>query len=281
MKKLILGSAIALLSTAAIADYNVQVEGTATSGGVETLDYSVRTFDLEYAFNRIDTSSGPVDEAAFLGKATTIGFSASELNYDNSDDTESAFNLNGRYVSEGGFIVLGNVGQMTNEFDGSLEKFTTTSILVGFGAYMNDTNALTVNIATTSGDTPSSLSFGLDYHGVFIDKFAVNTGLALYDVDGVTVDDLDLSSEASSGYSMSAGLAYYPIRQLSLGVDLTNYSGDNGDGLLTSYTAKYYFMDQFAAALTYSNDALNSGRFAVSQQNIDGDSLSLSLTGRF
>jgi hypothetical protein len=255
MKKLILGTVIAALTTAGAyaEDYQFELGAAYVTGDSFGADYDGFGFSGEFHFDKVDTSKGPLNEAAFLDKSSSVGAVWATTEFDvPGADAEDDITLLGRFVTGSDWIIEGSY--QDKDDDGAI-------VTVGGGVYLNDTTDLVVSYQKYDDVDVSSL--GADMHGLY----SLNGGAALaYDLGASYLDVYD-----DTGYELRGGLEYYFNKSLSIGAGLSLYSVDAGDISTLSVGVNYFVAPSIKL----------SAEFATLGQDGDGDSILLGGVVRF
>lgn len=255
MKKVLLGTAVALLSSsvAFAQDYQFQVGAAYMMGDDEGTDVDGFALNGQFHFEKVDTSKGPLGEAAFLDKSSYVDLTWMTLEADVSGaDSEDTILLGGRFVTDQNLIVEAGYGDVDGD---------ETIINLGVGTYLNDNTDVVVTYQNFDEADYSSLS--VDSHSV--KKLSGEASLA-YDLGLAYVDAND-----ESGYQLSAGADYYLNKALSFGASLSLLSIDEYDESTLGLNATYFATPVLELGLDY----------ASSGQDADADMLALSAAFRF
>lgn len=256
MKKLVLGTAIAALAATGGAyaeDYQFEIGalyGTGDKGGPDIDGFG---FYGEFHFDVVDTSKGPLNEAAFLDKSSSVRAEWATAEEDTPGaESVDGFVVSGRFVTATNWIIEADYA----DFDG--DDF---SIGLGVGMYLNDTTDLVVTYNTYDEADKSSLS--LDVHSVV--SLTGDTAFA-YDLGVSYLDQAD-----ESGYGLNAGADYYFNKAVSIGAAVALTSVDEVDTSTITVGVDYFV----APSIKLSAD------FASMGQDSDGDMLTLAAAVRF
>lgn len=281
-KKTLMVAGIGLaISTAAQADYRWQAEAGYATGNIEQgseidTDQDIGTLAGTFYLDSVDTSKGPLGEAAFIDRASNVGLTASygELDGDGFDSDVYSYGVNGRYIfGDGGWIVDGsfqrdetdNVKINGVDFNNDLEVDTYS---VGFGKYIFENTTLVATYASADVDNGGDTDGGyLDIeHLCLLDNggaLKVGAGFGMINVDDG--DDIDR-------YSLAA--AYYINKNASFGVNYANSDSDDVDRDAWSAYFEMFFTE---------NIAVNVAIGEIEGNNIDSetDALTVGVVGRF
>jgi hypothetical protein len=240
-KKTVLMAGMALaVSAGAQADYQWQVDAAA---GRTNLDYDFDDGDIDkfgiggsFFLDSVDTSKGPLSEAAFLDHASNISLSYVYTDADDlvEDLDGDEYQIDGRYVTDSaGWI-----------FEGSYDRWEPNNAevdtwSVGFGKYLTDATTLVVSYAEADadkgGDTDGYRAsvehlWSWSHGGVRLEG---NVGM-------VNVDDGDDIEE----YNISA--TWYITNNFGLGVQTGYVEAFNQEALSTDIFAEWFITETIA-----------------------------------
>ena len=266
MKKLLLAAVTGCLSTAAAADYRVEL--TAGYRSIEsTLDntYSRYTDDetaYQFAgaffFDSVSTDSVPVDEAGFLSKNSSV--SVYNLMIQEESKRQETYNgfdygYEGRHhyrqtgigyrgvYGKGIFNV--DLGQLYSNGDSGARM-----ISIGGGAYLTDNSAITGRVIKFTNNRNDEAGLGINYHHVFNAKADTSY---LLDADFFVIDDYShLKLEGAVFFTPSSKLFVNYIRAA-----ISDHNFDaNSDELGIGY--QHFFMNRIGITARYANGDYNS-----------------------
>ena len=259
MKKLMLGTAVAVLasSVATAQDYQFEVGAGYVDGDMAGVDYDGFGLNARAHLDRVDTTKGPLNEAAFLDKSSFVDLTWATFEYDVPGSfSVDTIGLSGRFVTKGNVIVEASYSDIDSDVTGD-----ETVISLGVGTYINENTDVVVSYEDYDEADRSSLS--VDAHGV--NKLEGETSLAF----DLGLAYLDISDE--SGYGISAGADYYVDKALSFGAGASLMSVDNYDESSIDVRANYFVTPVVRLGLSY----MTLG------QDADGDAIELNASMRF
>lgn len=225
LKKLTLATAlIASLGTAHA--YQAEVGGTIALVDPDNGDTSTGfAIDGTYYFNPVQVKNSPLNEAAFLNRASNINAAVSYIDYDLFDVT--TFNVGVEYfVPNSDFYVSGNIGQSST--DTPIGDDDTTIYSAELGYLPVPGLLLVVGLAGYDNDA------GDDVDPTLRAKYVTQVGQ--YDMNfegGASFGDLD-------AYSLGADL--YLDKTFSVGLGYSDSDIDNSD--VFTIRAKKFFNQQ-------------------------------------
>ncbi|MEK5769648.1 MULTISPECIES: putative porin [Acinetobacter] len=225
LKKLTLATAlIASLGTAHA--YQTEVGGTIALVDPDNGDTSTGfAIDGTYYFNPVQVKNSPLNEAAFLNRASNINAAVSYIDYDLFDVT--TFNVGVEYfVPNSDFYVSGNIGQSST--DTPIGDDDTTIYSAELGYLPVPGLLLAVGLAGYDNDA------GDDVDPTLRAKYVTQVGQ--YDMNfegGASFGDLD-------AYSLGADL--YLDKTFSVGLGYSDSDIDNSD--VFTIRAKKFFNQQ-------------------------------------
>lgn len=224
MKKTLLGAAIALLSSSVVSaqDYQFEIGAQYDTGDSFGTDYSGYGLNAQLHLNKVDTSKGPLNEAAFLAKSSfaDLAWATSELDFDGAEATDNIA-VAGRFVTGSDIIVEANYQDLNGD---------DTSYGIGAGAYVGGNMDVVASYQTF--DKAEQSTFAVDLHGLNPlsgeTSVAFDAGLAYIDFDG------------DSAYRFNAGADYYLNNALSIGAGAAFTTSDNADASAMNVRADYF-----------------------------------------
>lgn len=258
---LIAGISLALSATAQ-ADYNWEVDAGYARG---SYDYDFRNTDFgnsgdstdsdifniggTYFLETVDTSKGPLGEAAFLDHASSIGisFTDGELDLSGGDDADGqTYNVDMRYVAEGpGWKLSGVIADVSYERAEPGDREVNTWG-VGVGYYITQNTTAVLNWENTNiNNGPDADSWGLDVEHFF--AFS-NGGLKARANGGKTV-----VSGLDDPTTWGLGATWYLNNNWGFGLD---YEQDDFNGFETevvSVNVEWFITENFAVDLSYTD----------------------------
>lgn len=255
MKKILLGTAIAALATtgAYAEDYQFELGANYSASELGGTDFDGFGVYGEVHLDTVDTSKGPLNEAAFLDKSSSVrlDWETSEADVPGAEAADDV-TLSGRFVTQSDLIIEASY----NDIDGD-----ETVLGLGIGVYLNDTMDLVVSYETFDEADASSLA--VDIHNV--SSLGGDASLA-YDLG---VSYLDVADD--TGYELSGGVDYYFNNAVSIGGSLSLVSVGDADVSTLAVGVDYFV----APAIRLS------GEFFTLGQDGDGDGIMLSGAVRF
>ncbi|WP_180159528.1 putative porin [Acinetobacter sp. YH12047] len=225
LKKLTLATAlIASLGTAHA--YQAEVGGTIALVDPDNGDTSTGfAIDGTYYFNPVQVKNSPLNEAAFLNRASNINAAVSYIDYDLFDVT--TFNVGVEYfVPDSDFYVSGNIGQSSTDTPIGDDDTTIYSAELGY----LPVPGLLVAVGLAGYDNDA----GDDVDPTLRAKYVTQVGQ--YDMNfegGASFGDLD-------AYSLGADL--YLDKTFSVGLGYSDSDIDNSD--VFTIRAKKFFNQQ-------------------------------------
>jgi hypothetical protein len=273
---LIAGISLAL-STTAQADYRWEADASA---GLTNWDYGsddgdVNAFGIGGSFflESVNTSKGPLGEAAFLDHSSNIS-----LNYVYTDADDIVDNLdgdqyriNGRYVIDADIpLIFEGSYQRDEPNDAEVDTYT-----LGIGAYVTDNTSLVVTYADADvddgGDT-DGWQLDLEHMWTWEDggfKLGGNAGYVNVD-DG---DDIDI-------YNIAA--TWYITNNLGLGVSTGYTDFSSQEFLSTDISIEWFITENIAlSALVGYAESDDSIRFLSDEADLERTRGAIGLTMRF
>lgn len=206
--------------------------------------------------NKVDTSKGPLNEAAFLDKSSFINASWVTVKADVSgSDSADLTSVGGRFVTDKNIIIEATYSDLEDD----------SSINIGVGTYISNNMDVVVSYESYDSDADGgdASTFAANLHGLHELKgetsLAFDAGLAFQDNDG------------ESAYGINAGADYYLNNALSIGAGASFYTADNYDKSAIDIRANYFVTPIARIGVAY-----------VSQgQDSDGDLMQINASIRF
>lgn len=268
-KKTALVAGIGLaLSVTAQADYQWELGGDYTYGEVsadvknnsienrsEDLDVNAGGLFGTYYLENVDTSKGPLNEAAFLDHASNITIfgndgelDLSSLDRDLDDEDVTSYGIESRYVAEGpGWKLSGWLMDLGYEYIEVGDATEVDVVNVGIGKYLTPNTTLVLDYENYSvnngGDT--------DGYGLSLDHFfPFSSGGLKVGLDGgktVVKDDDDVESYGIDG-------TWYFSNNFGIGAGYENTTLPSGAEVdAWSVNGNWFITESFAMDLEYAN----------------------------
>ena len=223
------------------------------SGNTADLDFDGFSFAGRVYFDTVDTSQGPLVEAAFLDKSSSVGLSFERIEPDISGaPSADTTTLDLRFVGQSDFILEIGIEKLDNE----LFDFEETTLSAGVGIYLNDNTDLIFTLSTF--DEADANQLQLEAHSLVSlrgdSAFSYDLGIAYFDADGFSSTELNIA------------MNYFFNTQFSIGA---NYDLSNGDGLDEStlgFGADWFITPNFRMAFAYTMEEIE-----VEVEDFDGD----------
>jgi hypothetical protein len=281
-KKTALVAGIGLaLSVTAQADYRWELGGDYTMGeisaDVKTNNGTRHSDDLDTDIGRlygtwymetVDTSKGPLSEAAFLDHASNITINGSDGEVDLnslddrlSDEDGQTYGIQSRYVAEGpgwklsGWLV--DLGfERAEPGEAEIDKYN-----LGIGNYITPNTTLVLNYDNISvnngGDTDA---YSLDLEHMWLMDHGGFKARASYGVTTVKErDDID---------TYRVGGTWYFTNNIGVGADYLNTGNDGYEVQGWQVNSEWFFTEAFAVNLDYSQ--LDPDDIDFTRGNVNG-----------
>ncbi|MCB1704938.1 MAG: putative porin [Halioglobus sp.] len=255
---LVAGIGLALSATAQ-ADYQWELGGAYTYGEIQAdlkpgpsddIDENIGELFGTWYFENVDTSKGPLNEAAFLDHASNITVFATDgevdLNsIDNrlSDKDGQTYGFNSRYVAEGpGWKLSGWLGELGYEYldlDNSIDTYHAA-----IGKYVTPNTTIVLNydrIDVSAGGDTNGYSLDLDHFFAFS-----NGGLKVNASAGKVV-----VSDADDVEQYELGGTWYLTNNLGFGAGYMNTQQDGYEVNSWAVNANWFITESFAMDLSY------------------------------
>ena len=246
------------LSATAQADYQWELGAGYARGDIDLglnddIDADVYAVSGSYFLQSVDTSKGPLSEAAFLDRASGINlnYTNTELSSDYDDADSQGYGAAGRFVAkESGWLV--DLAYLRSE----PEDFEIDTYSIGAGKYIFENTAVILSYAETDvedgGDT--------DGYNVAVEQLwllsqggiKVDASYGFVNVDDA--DDIDV-------YSL--GGTYYINSNLGLGASYSNLDSSGDELEQWSLGAEWFINEQVAVSLAYSESEVDDTDFEI------------------
>ncbi|MBL4798196.1 MAG: putative porin [Oleispira sp.] len=254
MKKILLGATIALLSSSVVyaQDYQFEIGAQYINGDNGDDDFDGYGLNAQLHLDVVDTSKGPLNEAAFLDKSSYVdlAWSTTKLDVSGADSSDTT-TIGGRFVTSSNIIIEADYTD--------LEDDSTYSI--GAGTYISEKMEVVATYQTA--DKADVSSFAVDLHGLNPlqgeTAVAFDAGLAYVDLDG------------DSAYRFSAAADYYFNNALSIGAGAAFVSADDFDTSAINVRADYFVTPIARLGLAFTSLG----------QDADGQNIQLNAAVRF
>ncbi len=244
---------------------DTETNATAIGATVDT-DIDIFGANGSWFLESVDTSKGPLSEAAFLDRASRVDVLASdgELDFDFDDVDITSYGVGGRYVlnKESGWLIDASYTYT------ELDNFESDSFTIGGGKYLRENTLVTLSYTYTDPDQADD-----------VDTFTIAAE---------HLQELPLGSlKAEAAYAYAdpgdssdidnylARVIYYPMNNIGVGGRWERIvSGSSSDNW--SLFAEWFFMENIALSVEYRDFERTSGI-----PNIDGDGVFASALYRF
>ena len=264
MKKTLLASAIAIVATShAFADYQFELGAVYTQGEFANTDYDGFGVGGQLHFDKVDTSKGPLAEASFLDKSSSVNFSFLSLDPDlpNADEVETT-NVGGRFVTATNLIIEAD---WTTVDTGNSDA---DSIRVGVGTYLNDNTDVVVSYTTEDDNNADVDYLDVAFHGVN----PLNQGASVaYDVAVGYID-----TDNDSGYQIGVGGTYYFNTMFGLGLNASIVDVGDATSDTISVNASFFPSEQIELVASIFDTSTE-----VNNVDIDSDGILFGAAVRF
>lgn len=276
---LIAGLGLALSATAQ-ADYRWQIDGTAgrTNIDVGRDDGDVDQFGLGGTFyiSEVDTSKGPLGEAAFLDHSSYVsaGYVYTDLDDIIEDLDGDTYGIDGRYVLPLDSIPLifeASWTRQTPDFS-DIDEYS-----FGFGAYVTDNTTVVLTYRTTDIDESNEIDPGdIDAYEIAVEHLwelssgaiKLNGQYGLIDVDETDINDGDDID------SWNIGGTWYVNNNLGFGVNYSRFDNFGFEEDTYGIGAEWFVTDTIGLSLDYAHSE-------VDDTDVESDAVLLGAEVRF
>ena len=286
---IITGIALAM-SAGAQADYDWELGAGYTAGKLSkelkhngaTQKRNTDTDEIDVSgtwyMETVDTSKGPLGEAAFLDHASNITIAVAdgkvELANQNNDDGQT-YEASMRYVAEGpGWKLSGWLVDLSAKRaepgNAKIDQYN-----IGVGKYITENTTLVLNYENTSLNNGNGS--GLDTYGGNVDHFfAFGDGGLMAGVNFARTyvpnsDDID-------SYGLDA--TYYLGNNLGFGVNWEQYEDSGNETNVYGVSAEWFISESFAVSLSYQDITPEDVKYSNGDK-LESYNESLSMSGLF
>jgi hypothetical protein len=289
-KVAIVAGVSAALSSAAQADYQWELNGAYVTGDIEEGSFEADQ-DLFVAagavfFEPVDTSKGPLAEAAFLDRASGIAVDFENGEIEGSRGVKAdieGYGIQGRFINKYSGLIF-DVGYRQDETETSVayaggdwkETWETDTFSIGLGGYVADNTSLLFSYGNidTGGSEADTYSADVEH------LINLGQGAALKLDGGYTYVDPQ-SRFGDDGNNISLGGTWYVTRWLGFGVDYERADFDELETDGWTLSAEWFVNEQIAVTLAYTDveSTYDEGTYFESQQT--SDTVLLGVRARF
>lgn len=261
-----------VFAVSAHADYQFEVGAAYAKGDLTTAagadaDQDIFTLGGTYHLESVDTSKGPLTEAAFLDRASdvTLVYTFGEVDFDNTGDTDiNNVAVSGRFVDkQSGWLV--ELGYEFDEGDGG--GADSDGYTLRGGKYIADNTTLVFGWTYTEDDDNAEsdeYSLQLEHLQQFA-QGALKVEAAVGLVDSNFTDDVDL-------YSL--GGTYYINNNLGFGAEFARLDSNVVELDQWTLFSELWVTEQVSVTLAYTE-------VEEDDSDSESDAIILAVTGRF
>ena len=214
----------------------------------EPIEAEVNSAFITAYLKKVDVSKGPLAEAAFLNKSSSLSlnFSNIEREIANTSSEIDALGVSGRFVSSNDLIFDASYSKndRSNSFGNEDDD---NDYSVGFGAYLHDSASIVFEYAKEELDSVEEYSLNtytltqLSYGHI-----AYNVNLAYIDTD----DD-------ESGYDIEGELTYYITPKIGFGLNAGYDASPSSDEQTYGVLLSYFPINNISLSARYQEDNSN------------------------
>ncbi len=252
-KKTVIAAGIGLaLSSAAHAEYQFEIGANAGTGDfdIDSVEGDLDFFGLTgaYYLQSVDTSKGPLPEAAFLDRASSIELLAGtgEIDFDDFGDADlDSYAIGTRLVAkESGWLV--ELGYGLDKWDGIVNE-DIDIYSIGAGKYVLENTAIVLSYTKLDSDLEGdsdAYDLGVEHLWHFADMGALKLDATVGRVDPDLGDDIDV---------WGLGGTYYVNNNLGFGAAYSQEDSDDMDVEDWSLFAEWFVTEKVALTLAYTD----------------------------
>lgn len=268
------------ISTGAQADYRWEVDAAAARTNIDIGrdDGDVDKFAIGGSFflDNVDTSKGPLSEAAFLDHSSYIG--AGYIYTDLDDIVEDLdgdeYGINGRYVLDLDALPLifeGSWSRQTPDFS-DIDSYS-----LGFGAYVTDTTTVVFTYSTNDVDESDDIDPGdVDQYNLAVEHLwhLSNGAIKLRGSYGfIDVDENEIN-DGDDIDSWNIGGTWYVNNNLGFGLDYSRFDNFGIEEDTYGATAEWFINEQVGLSLGLAHSEIDD-------TDVESDSIVLGARVRF
>ena len=248
MKKSTIAAGLALLASGLChaGTYQAEITPGYSTGEIEigNADFDTDAFTIggEYYFNGVDDSKGPLAEAAFMDRASSIR--AAYINGENdgrgSDTDFDGYTLGGRLVDEAsGWLFSIDYDELDIDRGADIETWDFT-----VGKYVAENTTLSFTYSTSEEG-----NIDTDIYAVDVKHIAALSGGAYISLSGILgVGDVD---RADDPLIYGGSFTYYPVRNIGVGASAVFTDSDDTDEQIYSLFGSWFPADNLAITASY------------------------------
>lgn len=273
---IVAGLAMAV-SAGAQADYRWQVDGAVgrTNIDVGRDDGDVDSVGLggRFYINEVDTSEGPLGEAAFLNQASSIGAGWVYTDADDivEDVDADAYTIDGRYVFKTSIplILEGSWTRETPDFS-DIDFYR-----VGIGAYLTDTTTVVVSYRTSDVDESNDIDPGdIDAYSIDLrhlwhlsdsSAIVVEASYGFIDVEDNEINDGDNID------SWNIGATWYVTRQLGFSAGYSRFDNFGIEEDTYGAGAEWFVTENIGLSLSYDYSEIDDTDVEINAVVLGGE----------
>jgi len=289
---IITGIALAM-SAGAQADYDWELGAGYTAGKLEgklkfngqevekeDLDTDQYALSGTWYMETVDTSNGPLGEAAFLDHASniTLAFGDGKVRFNNeNNDDEQSYEASMRYVAEGpGWKLSGWLVDLS-AMRAEPENEKIDQYNVGVGKYITDNTTLVLNYESTSLNNGNGS--GVDSYGGTVEHFFAFGDGGLKAEGNFARTYLNNADDIDS-YGVSA--TYYLSNNLGFGANWEQLEQSGYEINQFGVSAEWFINESFAVSLSYMDqEADNIRNFEQVGDKLEVTNEELAISGLF
>ena len=254
-KKTVIAAGLGLaISSAAQAEYQFEIGAISGTGDIEIAnvkaDQDFIGLSGAYYLQPVDTTKGPLSEAAFLDRSSSIQFAATtgEIDIDGGDDADvDTYLVSSRLVQkESGWLI--DLGYQLDKIDGSgFDDEDIDTYTIGAGKYILENTAVILSYSNIDSDD----AYQLDLEHMWL----LEQGGIKLDAEVGRVVDAGFQSDDLDFWGLSS--TYYVNDRLGFGADYGQE--ESGASELDSWSlfAEWFVTEQVALSLAYAEQEDN------------------------
>ncbi|WP_430462151.1 putative porin [Thalassolituus sp. LLYu03] len=272
-----LATSLLAFNAAQAAEFSDELTFDYMSSEAESYSNDVLMAQLTHYLAPVNTDGGPLAEAAFLGKASSVKIAIGHSSSDYGSGIESSgipLAAGITFVTPDQPIVLkANYIRIKEDFESPYDgDFTNKILVLGGGYFINDRTLASFSYKKTDitglvhGNT-KSYTFGAKHLADLGNGQAFNMSVVL---------SHSVPNGGDDATSVVLAADYYPMPTFSVGASVAQAMSDddNYDATALNLNARAFIRDDLSLAFTYTNNS-------IGDSDIDSTEFGISVTARF
>lgn len=270
IKKIAITAALSLWAGQSMADFQWELGASYLTGDFDSeagdADIDELVVNGSWYFEPVSTSEGPLGEAKFFDRASSINVVATdgEIDYDGDDVDISTYGIDTRWVfnREAGWLV--DLGYEFDEEDGE----ETDSFTLGGGKYIFEETLVTLSYTYSDPDNGDDI----DAYEVELEH-SFELGHSHFKIEAAY--EYEDPSEGSDADIFLGRIIYYPRKNLGFGADYERIDEEENFQNWSVF-GRWFVTESFAVIAIYRDFEVTHG-----SEDVDGDAVFVNALVRF